>query len=109
MWDAGLGNIGMVEGEFGVGLPITFSGITFNTYDHLALRIFKEKDTSIVVKDYSPVSNGTINLELTAAESALLPPGSYHYEVDWYQNGALLYTLLRNKHFFVIEKRGGAG
>lgn len=103
-WSVIVNNITMVEGDFGVELPITVTGATFTNADVLRLT-FKDKmnGTTILEKEYSP-ADGAINLVFTEEESTLFPIGSYVYALDWFQNGEFMYNIISCATLKVVDK-----
>jgi len=105
MW-AVIGNdLKMTEGDFGVELPITISGTTLTTADSVMF-VLKNKvnGDTVLTKTYTEIQNNTFNLELTEAESALLPVGGYVYSIDWYQLGHFMCNIIPFASFKVGEK-----
>ena len=103
MWNVTGNNLQMVEGDYGVELPMTVSGPTFAAGDELKLTIKNGGDT-LVEKTFSNISQNTINFELTEEESALLTPGTYAYVLDWYDNGVFLCNIIPEAVFKVVDK-----
>ena len=98
-------SIKMTEGDYGIQLPIVISGATLTANDEIKLVIKSSiNGTAIVEKTFTNISNNTVNLMLTEAESALLPVGSYVYLLDWYQDGAFLCNIIPWATFKVVEK-----
>lgn len=93
----------MTEGDWGVKLPVTVSGATFAANDSLKI-VIKNGETTLVEKEYTNITQNTVNLELTEAESALLPVGSYVYRLDWYQDGAFMCNIIPISTFKVVDK-----
>ena len=58
----------------------------------------------ILEKTFTNISSNTINLELTAADTAKLQPRSYVYNLDWYQSGNFLCNIIGNASFKVVGK-----
>lgn len=103
MWQSNDINIQMTEGDYGIELPITISGVTLGASDALKVTI-AHGETAIIEKEFTNISNNTINLVLTESESALLPIGTYVYSIDWYQNGAFLCNIVPMALFKVGDK-----
>ena len=95
MWIVNSMGIKMAEGDYGVGLDFVIDGATLTTDDSIKFT-FKDaiNGTTILEKEITAPESNTITLELTAAESALLPIGQYVYSMDWYQNGEFLCNLV---------------
>lgn len=95
MWAVNGQDLKMCEGDFGLILPITISGATFSAQDEVKLTI---KDApngeAILEKTFSNITDNTVELEITEAETALLPVGSYVYLLDWYQDGAFMCNII---------------
>lgn len=105
MWNVNGQNLTMTEGDWGIQLPVTISGTTLTASDELRLTIKTAiNGETIVSKNYSDISENTVNLELTEAESALLPVGTYVYLLDWYQSGAFMCNIIPSALFKVVEK-----
>ena len=105
MWRVSALNLTMTEGDYGIQLPVTISGTTFSENDAVKLVIKgKPNGTVIVEKTFANIQNNTVNLEITAADSALLPVGVYAYILDWYQDGAFMCNIIRNAVFKVVDK-----
>ena len=105
MWNANGNNLTMCEGDFGVRLPITITGPTFTAADEVMLTIKPSMNgDTILEKTFDNISQNTVNLELTEAESALLPVGGYVYSLDWYQSGQFLCNIIPNAAFKVVDK-----
>ncbi len=104
MWAVKDNDIKMAEGDWGIELPITIDGITFTENDVLKF-VFKDKmnGETILEKEFAPVE-GTINLVLTEAETALFLIGTYVYSLDWYQSGAFLCNIILSAIFRVVDK-----
>ena len=104
MWAVKDNDIKMAEGDWGIELPITIGGITFTENDVLKF-VFKDKmnGETILEKEFAPVE-GTINLVLTEAETALFQIGTYVYSLDWYQSGAFLCNIIPSAVFRVVDK-----
>lgn len=97
--------LSMVEGDYGVSLPIHIGGATFAANDEVKLVIKSALNSeAIVQKPFSNIQQNTVNLMLTEAESALLPVGNYVYSLDWYQNGAFMCNIIPWANFRVVEK-----
>lgn len=105
MWIANNLDFKMVEGDWGVELPITFEDITLTASDELKFVIKSASDGDVLVtKVFTNISENTINLALTASETALLPVGTYVYSLDWYQSGAFMCNLVPCGVFRVVNK-----
>ena len=104
MWNVDGLYLSMVDGDYGIALPFTFDGITPAASDSMLLTI-KAVDgtTALIEKTFeNPVSG--ISLELTEAESALLPVGVYNYSLDWYRNGVFMCNIIPTAFLKVVDK-----
>lgn len=105
MWAVNGIDIKMVEGDFGISLPITIGGVTFDSHDEVKLTI---KDgvngNTVVEKVFNSINENTVNFILNEGESALLPVGSYVYAIDWYKDGSFMCNIVTYASFKVVEK-----
>ena len=105
MWNVNGNNLQMCEGDFGMRLPITVTGPTFTASDEMKLTVKTALNgDTILEKTFSNIAQNTINLILTASESALLAVGTYVYALDWYQNGQFLCNIIPAALFKVVDK-----
>lgn len=105
MWSANMTNLTMTEGDYGIILPITVSGVTLTAQDEIQITIKSQVNgTDMLVKTYGSIQNNTINFELTEEETALFPVGAYVYRMDWYQSGAFMCCLIECATFKVVDK-----
>lgn len=105
MWSASSYNLTMTEGDYGIILPMTISGVTLTGQDEIQITIKSGLNgDDILVKTYTNIENNTINFELTENESALFSVGAYVYRMDWYQSGAFLCCLIECATFKVVDK-----
>lgn len=103
MWNVNGITLNMTEGDWGVKLPVTVTGVTFTENDSVRIKIQRD-ETTIIEKEYTNITNNTFDLEFTEAESALLPVGSYLYSLDWYQDGAFMCNIIPSGLFVVGDK-----
>ena len=105
MWAVNGQDLKMCEGDWGVELPITITGATFSASDEVKLTIKTAVNGDVVLtKTFTNISQNTVNLELTEAESALFPVGNYVYSLDWYQSGNFMCNIITIAPFKVVEK-----
>lgn len=103
-WYVSGNDLQMAEGDYGVELPITISGMEFAAGDCVKLTIKTAKNGDVVLtRDFTTITQNTITLELTEAESALLTVGSYVYRLDAYQNGNYLNNIIPLASFKVVD------
>lgn len=102
MWKADGEKLYMSEGDWGVALPFTVSGVTINSGDTLRFN-FKTaaNGETIFAKVYTNIVDNTVQLTLTQAESAMLTPGTYVYNLEWYQAGHFMCCIIENARFKV--------
>ena len=103
MWNCTGTSISMARGDFGIKLPITVSGVTFNQYDELRLKIV-QGGAEVLSLTFSNIQQSTVQLELTEAQTALLPVGEYQYSLDWYQNSVFMCNVIPFSSFRVVDK-----
>lgn len=103
MWSVDGERIQMVEGDWGVALPLTITGITIAQNDEIIFTVRKLRKTPPLVEK-TATGTGTINVVLTEEESAGLKIGKYRYTIDWKQGGAFEANLLRQGVFEVVAK-----
>lgn len=106
MWIATGKNIKMTEGDFGIQLPITVGGVTLTSLDSFRIT-FKTavNGVEILTKEFTNITNNTINLEFTEAESALFAAGSVCvYSLDWYQSGLFMCNIIPTGTLKVVDK-----
>ena len=103
MWNVNGITLDMTEGDWGVKLPVTVTGVTFTANDSVRIKIQRD-ETTIIEKEYTNITQNTFDLEFTEAESALLPVGSYLYSLDWYQGGAFMCNIIPSGMFLVGDK-----
>ena len=105
MWVVNKQTLQMTEGDWGIELPISIDGVTLTASDEVMVTIKTDKNgETVIVKNYDNISENTIKLSLTEAESALLPVGTYVYSLDWYQDGAFLCNIIPAASFKVVDK-----
>lgn len=102
MWNVNGNTIRMVEGEYGVDLPLTVNGTTLTASDELRLAI-KQDGQTVLEKTYADIVDNTINVRLTEAESSALRVGKYRYSIAWYQEGFFLCYLIDKALFEVVS------
>lgn len=108
--DEGKKKIEMIEGDFGLVLPIKIGSIELTESDEFSLKIFKEKDAEpVLTKTFKNIVNNTLELKFTEEESKKLAVGDYYYDLDWYQEGTFLSNILAGKKFTVKDKAGKVG
>lgn len=104
MWSVSGNAIRMVEGEYGVDLPLTITGVELTANDEIRLTIKRvQKGDVAVEKSYSDIQDNTINIRLTEAESSALRVGKYRYSLAWYQEGFFLCYLVEKALFEVVK------
>lgn len=97
----------MIEGDFGIKLPIEIEGITLDAIDSISLKVFKGvNENPIITKTFENISNNTIELEFSKEETKLLSVGNYYYDIDWFQGEAFLGNIAAKKKLWVQEKAG---
>ena len=105
MWAANGDKISMVEGEYGISLPLTITGITIASGDTITFTVRKARDTEVLLeKPFTNVQSGTISLVLTETESENLPVGKYQYVIDWWQEASFEANLVHKGSFEVVAK-----
>lgn len=105
MWVVNRYDLQMAEGDYGIQLPVTINGTTLTEHDSLKF-VFKTRKNgnTILEKDFSSISENTVNLEFTEEESALFPVGLYVYSLDWYQDGSFMCNIVLCSVFKVVDK-----
>ena len=104
MWVVTNDKIEMTENDYGVELPITVSGLTFAENDKLRFTIKKSVNGAAIIEKEATPTNGGINVVLSSADTAVLAPGTYVYNLDWYQDGAFMYNIISGATFKVVDK-----
>lgn len=105
MWAVSGNELRMTEGDYGVQLPITVSGTTFTANDEIKFVLKTGMNgEQLLEKIFPNITDNTVNLELTASESARLRVGTYVYFLDWYQNGVFLCNIIPSALFRVVDK-----
>lgn len=104
-WHATGNSISMAEHDFGIKLPMLIKGVTFAGTDSVQMAIKAKADAEpIITKTFGDVTENTVYIELTEAESELLPVGSYVYVLDWYQDGVFMCNIIPMAEFKVVNK-----
>ena len=102
--------IGMIEGDFGIVLPINITleeGETITPQDQFSMKIFDRKsENPLVEKTFNNITNNTMNFKLTKEESNLLKVGTYYYDIDWFQGENFLGNITAKAKFKVLDKAG---
>lgn len=80
MWVCTGQSIQMVEGDFGIELPLSVNGVTFTERDELRIKIARGEDV-LITKTFSSITDNTVRLVLSEPDSALLPIGAYQYSL----------------------------
>ena len=105
MWAVNGQDLKMVEGDWGLKLPVTIEGTEFAQNDEI---LFTLKDAmngnTILTKTYADIVDNTVDLEITESETALLTVGSYYYSLDWYQNDAFMCNIIPASLLKVVDK-----
>lgn len=105
MWAVQGMSLQMAEGDYGIELPVTVSGTTLAASDSLKFTFLAAKNGRVILeKEFTNISDNTVNLELTEAESALFEPKSYVYRLDWYQDGNFMCNVIPEATFRVVDK-----
>lgn len=104
-WNVTNQTLSMAEGDYGIALPVEIIGTELGEQDSIKLT-FKDSanGNEILSKTFDGITDNTVNLELTAEESALFPVGSYVYSLDWYQSGNFMCNIITIAPFKVVDK-----
>lgn len=104
-WNVTGQSLQMVEGDYGIALPVTISGTTLGAQDSIKLTIKTAVNgDEILSKEFVGITDNTVILDLTEAESKLLTVGAYVYCLDWFQNGNFMCNIIPSAHFKVVDK-----
>lgn len=105
MWAVNGQDLKMCEEDWGIELPVKITGTTFSEHDEILFTLKDEMNgNTVLTKTFSNITDNTISLSLTEAESALLSIGSYYYSLDWYQDGAFMCNIVPASQFKVVDK-----
>lgn len=96
--------ITMVEGEFGVSLPITIVGAEMTDEDNLLFTIKNADNEEIINKQFTNIIDNTIDFVLTKLESDKLKKGYYFYSIDWFRNDEFMANIINGEIFHVEGK-----
>lgn len=97
--------ISMVEGDFGLSLPITISGTTINDDETLIFYIKKNDGTDLISpKEYTKIQENTFDLFFSKEETEKMKVGTYLYYLDWYKKDEFLGSVINGQVFKVEGK-----
>lgn len=97
--------IEMAEGDYGIQLPVTFSGMTLTESDSIRFVFLTAKNGRVLLeKEFTNISDNAVNLVFTEEESAIFTPRTYVYRLDWYQNGLFMCNMIPEGIFKVVDK-----
>ena len=100
--------IEMVEGDYGVFLPIiieTESGENLVQDDTFRFSIYKTiNGEAIIEKNYVLDDTNAFRFGLTENDTKKLSVGYYYYDLDWYRDGNFLNNIIAKEKFIVKEK-----
>lgn len=101
----GSNKLSMVEGDYGLTLPLIINGITIDKDDKINFYIKKERNSEkIIDQTYENIIDNTIDLTFSEQEAEKLQVGKYKYAIDWYKKGAFNGNLIKEKDFEVEDK-----
>lgn len=101
MWSVDKDTLTMVEGDYGIALPVTVKGITLDGTDTLRFVFSSKNGVPVLTKDYT---TNPAELSFTRAESALFPVGGYAYRLDWFRDGAFMCNVIPKAQLKVVDK-----
>lgn len=105
MWVVAGNTLQMAEDDYGLALPVTIEGTTLGENDSIRIVIKKRIDGNVILtKEFTNITQNTVELVLTEAESELLPVGSYVYSLDWYQDGTFMCNIILSGVLKVVNK-----
>lgn len=99
-WTVEDNGISMCEGDYGIDLPITITGVELTDADSLMITI----RSAINVGDPLLQKSFTEALSLSAEDTAQLPVGKYVYSLDWYKNDQFMCNIIPKAPFRVVDK-----
>ena len=94
----------MVQGDYGIELPIRFKGVSIGQDETIEFRIINKIGETKIRKTYANIQDNTIALEFTQQETSLLKPADYKYSIDLYKNGVFLANIVNCSEFKVEVK-----
>ena len=105
MWVVSGQDLKMTEGDYGVELPVKIVGTTLGNLDSVKFTIKTAMNgATLLEKLFSNISENTVGLQLTEAESEDLKVGGYVYALDWYQSGVFMCNIIPCANFKVVDK-----
>lgn len=108
MWSGTALHLEMTEGDYGITLPLTVSGITMNPSDYLSLAVKTVKNGDALIEQTMSVSEKTddpvFGLVFSEEQSELLTPGRYYFTLDWYRNGEFYCNIIPDGILKVVDK-----
>jgi hypothetical protein len=103
-WEVNGQNLSMAEGDYGVELPLTISGIDLGASDYIKVSFKDKKNGNVILeKEFNEFNENTVNIVFTESESALFPVGIYVYRLDWYQAGNFMCNIIECANFKVVD------
>ncbi len=100
-WTVEDNEITMCEGDYGIDLPITITGVELTDADSLMITI---RETINAPGDPVLVKSFTEALSLSADDTLQLPVGKYVYSLDWYKNDQFMCNIIPKAPFKVVDK-----
>ena len=98
-------DVSFIEGEYGLALPITLTGVDIGPSDSVLITIKTGKNGNVILeKEYTDIQNGQVDLVLSESESAKFAPGNYVYNLDWYLDGIFNGTVINGAKIRVVDK-----
>lgn len=115
MWAVNGLEIKMIEGDYGVSLPITVCGAELLVNDVMKItikdRVNGKEILSKIFNTFYPApdmqsenKNNTFDLIFTKDDSDKLKTGAYVYILDWYQNNVFMCNIVPSAPFRVVDK-----
>lgn len=105
MWKASGTTIEMAEGDYGISLPIKINGITFGESDSVKFRVTDGRTRQELLElDFDHITQNTVEIVLTEAQSEALPAGEHSYTLDWYRDGVFMCNIIPFGVFRVVKK-----
>ena len=106
MWVVSGNCLEMTEGDYGVELPVTISGVTLQTGDALKFTFKSAPDGEVLLeKVYDDPEDNAVFLVFSESESEIFDADrTYVYSLDLYHTGEYLCNVIRKGTFKVVNK-----